>query len=87
MASIQEEIADRRARARSKGWPKRVVEAIAFRRVIIGMDTDMVVASWGMPERINKTLVASGETQQWVYGLGNYVYFERGIVSAVQTSE
>ena len=86
-AEVEKEIAERRALARSKGWSKRVVEAVASSRVIIGMNSEMVLASWGEPENINKTLVASGETQQWVYGISTYVYFDRGVVSAVQTSE
>jgi hypothetical protein len=31
----------------------------------------------GLPVSINKTRTAAGETQQWVYGLGDYVYLAR----------
>jgi hypothetical protein len=86
-ADIKEEMAARRAKIRRYGWPRRFENAVAARDIIIGMDAEMVVESWGLPVSINKTLTAAGETQQWVYGLGDYVYFSpNALVSAVQTS-
>jgi hypothetical protein len=87
-ADIKEEMAARRAKVRRHGWPRRFENAVVAGKVIIGMDADMVVESWGLPASINKTLTAAGETQQWVYGLGDYVYFNaRALVSAVQSSQ
>lgn len=41
--------------------------------------------SWGRPKRISATILASGSHEQWVYGdTGSYVYFEDGIVAAIQ---
>ena len=51
----------------------------------IGMTSSEVrSSSWGSPNDINKTTTAYGVNEQWVYGGGRYIYFEDGIVSAIQ---
>lgn len=55
-------------------------------KIRIGMSQRMVEISWGRPESVNETLTSHIEHQQWVYNSGSYVYFENGIVSAIQTS-
>lgn len=51
----------------------------------IGMTASEVrSSSWGSPNDINKTTTAYGVNEQWVYGGGRYIYFEDGIVSAIQ---
>ena len=52
--------------------------------VSIGMNREMVKISWGEPEDINKTIHDGFITEQWVYGSRNYVYFNNGIVTAIQ---
>ena len=50
----------------------------------IGMTPSEVKSSaWGYPKKINKDEYAWGTTEQWVYDEG-YVYFENGVVSAIQ---
>ncbi|WHY64669.1 hypothetical protein [Neobacillus sp. SuZ13] len=53
--------------------------------VSIGMTKDMVLkSSWGEPQKINKTTTSYGTKEQWVYGNGNYFYFENGILTTIQ---
>lgn len=55
----------------------------------IGMTAAQVLenTSWGKPESINKTITASGVGEQWVYGLGQYLYFRNGRLVAIQKSD
>lgn len=78
--------AERAARIRSYGWPAHFAEAVIARRVMIGMTAEMVREARGRPARINETITASGRFEQWVYGLGEYIYLENGVVTAIQTS-
>lgn len=54
--------------------------------VKIGMTQDDVLKNthWGKPRSINRTTIASGSSEQWVYGSGNYLYFTNGKLTAVQ---
>lgn len=54
--------------------------------VSLGMpQEEVLMSSWGKPERINVTTTASRRREQWVYGSGNYLYFEDGVLTSVQT--
>ncbi|MTI89553.1 MAG: hypothetical protein FH748_16485 [Balneolaceae bacterium] len=53
----------------------------------IGMSKDMVRASWGRPNDVNRTVNAHSTREQWVYGsisTRRYVYFEDGIMTSFQ---
>lgn len=51
----------------------------------IGMTAQEVrESSWGEPKKINKTTTVYGVSEQWVYSLDRYVYFENGVVVAIQ---
>jgi hypothetical protein len=53
--------------------------------VILGMSQeDVLASSWGRPEKVNRTTTSRGTREQWVYGSGNYLYFENGILTAIQ---
>lgn len=53
--------------------------------VSIGMTPDEVRASsWGKPDSINRSTYAWGQHEQWVYGGGNYLYFENGKLTSIQ---
>lgn len=54
--------------------------------VRIGMTAKQVVenTSWGKPNKVNKTTNRHGTREQWVYGGGNYLYFENGILTSIQ---
>jgi hypothetical protein len=52
----------------------------------IGWSDDMVLRALGCaPDHINSTVMADGTKEQWVYGVGNYLYFdEQGSLVAMQ---
>ena len=52
----------------------------------IGMTKDQVVngTNWGRPYDINRTITAGGTKEQWVYGSRRYLYFDNGILTAIQ---
>lgn len=53
--------------------------------VHIGMTkADVLASSWGRPERINRTTTVYGTREQWIYGSGNYLYFEDNVLVSVQ---
>ena len=53
--------------------------------LVLGMTHEEVEKStWGKPEDINKTTYAWGTTEQWCYSNYRYIYFDNGIVTAIQ---
>lgn len=68
-------------------WPDEIWSAIEDHKVAIDMTPQQVRMSWGEPATINKTVSASGHSEQWVYNSGSYVYFDNGAVTAIQVSE
>lgn len=56
-------------------------------KVKIGFTKAMCIESWGQPESINKTTGKYGTHEQWVYDNGNYLYFENGKLTTIQTHE
>lgn len=50
----------------------------------IGMTAEQVINIMGNPTDINRTTTANSIREQWVYRNGRYVYFEDGIVIAIQ---
>ena len=51
----------------------------------IGMTADEIRQStWGEPKSINKTTYSWGTKEQWCYSGYRYIYFENGIVTAIQ---
>lgn len=72
-----------------KAERKKQAAAEAARRkkegVSIGMTKEEVLASsWGRPQSVNKTTYSFGVHEQWVYGDGNYLYFENGVLKTIQ---
>jgi hypothetical protein len=57
---------------------------IAEGKVRIGMTKKMCIYAWGEPEDINKTITKYSVHEQWVYGSGSYLYFEKGILVTIQ---
>jgi hypothetical protein len=65
------------------------IQAIAKQKksegVRLGMaPADVEASSWGKPQKINTTTNKWGESQQWVYGNGGYLYFENGVLTSIQ---
>lgn len=53
--------------------------------VSIGMSqADVLASSWGRPEKVNRTTTATRVREQWVYGSGGYLYFDDGVLTAIQ---
>lgn len=52
--------------------------------VQIGFTKQMCIESWGQPYDINRTITSGGIHEQWVYGIGRYLYFEGNILTAIQ---
>lgn len=52
--------------------------------VRIGMSATAAACSWGRPEDINRSVYSFGVHEQWVYGGGNYLYFEDNVLTAIQ---
>lgn len=51
----------------------------------IGMTAGQVeVSLWGKPESVNRTVTEYGVREQWIYGNGQYLYFEDGILTSFQ---
>ncbi len=56
--------------------------------VRIGMsEQDVLDSSWGKPTKINKSVYSWGTHEQWVYPNDNYLYFENGKLTSIQTNE
>jgi hypothetical protein len=65
-------------------WSPKVWDAIHRARVFAGMTQDMATMSWGKPNSVNSTMVAGRIHEQWVYDSNSYLYFDDGILSAIQ---
>jgi hypothetical protein len=54
--------------------------------VRVGMTAEQVQAScWGKPRRVNRTITATRNSEQWVYSGNQYLYLDNGVVTAIQT--
>lgn len=62
-------------------------QCILENKIRLGMTKEEVVASWGKPRDINKTVGSWGVHEQWIYGEfphSTYLYFENGILTSWQ---
>jgi hypothetical protein len=52
----------------------------------IGMTKEQVInqTNWGKPSDINRTTTSAGTREQWVYGVGRYLYFDGNKLTAIQ---
>jgi hypothetical protein len=57
-------------------WSKKEFEAIQEGKIFRGMTKEQVLISWGSPLKINRTVTSNGNSEQWVYGGRQYLYFE-----------
>jgi hypothetical protein len=58
-------------------------DAILNGKVKMGMSREEVVAAWGKPKDINRTVGSWGTHEQWVYEK-QYLYFSNGKVTSWQ---
>ncbi len=64
-------------------------EAIINGKIILGMTAEMVIASWGYPDDVNKSVTGYGTNEQWIYGdydsiEEHFLYFDNGILTGWQ---
>lgn len=60
---------------------------IMNQQVRIGFTKKMCIESWGTPEYINSTITQYGKEEQWVYGIGCYLYFSGDKLTGIQNVE
>ena len=66
---------------------KRRALLILEGKVELGFTKEMCAESWGAPYDINRTITRYSVSEQWVYGLDCYLYFEGDKLVAIQNSE
>lgn len=90
LAQIDPERAANTAKLRSElETAERRADADRKKRggVHVGMSkADVHASAWGKPDHINQTVTQLGTREQWVYGIGNYLYFEGDRLTAIQTA-
>ena len=59
-------------------------ELIKAGKVKVGFSKINCELAWGAPSSINKTTTSSFISEQWVYGLGLYLYFVNDTLSSIQ---
>ena len=64
----------------------KVEHAARTGKVMVGMTAAQVERAWGRPLKINRTVAANVTSEQWIYGRGDYLYLDNGVLRAVQTS-
>ena len=78
-------IGDGRDYYRIEGYSGSVDYSMLKTAPTIGMTSAEVLAStWGAPNKTNTTETAYGIHEQWVYNDRGYIYFDNGIVTAIQ---
>ena len=67
-----------------KKYGKKKALLILENAVQIGFTKEMCIEAWGEPYDINRTVTKNGVHEQWVYGIGRYLYFEGNVLTAIQ---
>lgn len=66
-------------------------DAMMSGKVMRGMTASQVKNAWGRPTKINQSIGSSGVSEQWVYrrehGDAQYIYFENGVVTSIQSPQ
>lgn len=81
---IESKQADQRKFEILKKYGKYYGELILAGKVKLGMTKQMCIEAWGNPEDINRTIVRGNINEQWVYSLDCYLYFDNGVLTAIQ---
>jgi len=64
--------------------PAKFRKLILKGEICLGMNPVQVGLALGKPGHVNRTTHRGGVHEQWVYSNGFYVYFENGLVTAIQ---
>lgn len=66
-------------------------DAMMSGRVMRGMTAAQVKNAWGNPSAVNQSTGSYGVNEQWVYrrvhGETQYIYFENGVVTSIQSPQ
>ena len=73
-----------RIKLMTKKYGKKWGKIVANKEIMVGMTKAMVIDSWGKPDDINRSVGSWGVYEQWVYGDGQYLYFENGKLTSWQ---
>lgn len=65
-------------------WGQEKGQMISDGKVLLGMNKEMCVAAWGNPINVNRTMISGLTNEQWIYGWGTYLYFDNGVLTAIQ---
>lgn len=68
-------------------YGKRNAKLIEDGEVRIGFTKEMCIESWGEPYSKNITQTRYGKREQWVYGIGSYLYFQGNKLIGIQDTE
>jgi hypothetical protein len=76
-------------KAKHPEWSDSDCNTIASGKVHTGMTSEQAVAAWGRPYKINETLTGSRSREQWVMheSGSDYLYFDNGILTTIQSSK
>ena len=70
----------------SENYNTQEINSIINGTIFIGMSESALIACWGKPRDVNKTVGEWGTHKQYVYGdFGPYVYVENGYVTSWQS--
>lgn len=53
-------------------------------KVVSGMSKKECELSWGVPQKINRTISGNILSEQWVYSTSSYLYFKNGVLTTIQ---
>lgn len=67
-----------------KKYGKYNTQLILDEKVAIGFTKEMCIEAWGEPQDINRTITRNKVYEQWVYGIGCYLYFEGNYLTTIQ---
>ena len=74
---------------RNSQWDAAVKQDVLAGFVKLGMTKNQVLASWGKPQEINRTVFKEYQREQWVYQRGyqkgRYIYFVNDKVDSWQS--
>ena len=86
-------VLNRRLAQHERDDPKRAQEQLEKERILrasvlqIGMTTQQVLSSsWGRPDSVSVANDGSRTLEQWDYGAGNTLYFDRGRLHSFQSN-
>jgi hypothetical protein len=80
-----ERLAESKAKLTVQLYGEETGRKILAGEVWVGMTKEQASFSRGEPNEINKTTLSDNSTkEQWVYGLGDYLYFENEILTGIQ---